>query len=99
MLSRALVTLIYSYQKVSILIKISLPKKWRIRSFSGPYFPALGLNTERYSVSLHIQSECGKTLARKTPNMDTFHAMFSVNPQFDNFRLFHSSMILLVLLF
>ena len=22
----------------------------RIRSFSGPYFPALGLNTERYSV-------------------------------------------------
>ena len=29
-----------------------------IRSFSGPYFPAFGLNMERYSVSLRIQSEC-----------------------------------------
>ena len=28
--------------------------------FSGPYFPAFGLNTERYGVSLRIQSECGK---------------------------------------
>ena len=25
-------------------------KSVRIRSFSGPYFPAFGLNTERYSV-------------------------------------------------
>ena len=25
-----------------------------------PHFPAFGLNTERYSVSLRIQSECGK---------------------------------------
>ena len=32
----------------------------RTRSYSGPYFPAFGLNTERYSVSLRIQSECGK---------------------------------------
>ena len=32
----------------------------RIRSFSGPYFATFGPNTERYSVSLHIQSECGK---------------------------------------
>ena len=31
----------------------------RIRSFSGPYFPAFGL-TERYGVSLRIQFECGK---------------------------------------
>ena len=23
-----------------------------------PHFPTLGLNTERYGVSLHIQSEC-----------------------------------------
>ena len=28
--------------------------------FSGLYFPAFGLNTERYSVSLRIQSECRK---------------------------------------
>ena len=28
--------------------------------FSGPYFPAFGQNTDRYGVSLRIQSECGK---------------------------------------
>ena len=27
---------------------------------SHPYFPAFGLNTERYEVFLRIQSECGK---------------------------------------
>ena len=32
-------------------------KSVRIRSFSGPYFPAFGLSTERYSASLRIQSE------------------------------------------
>ena len=47
-------------------------KSVRIRSFSGPYFPALGLNTEGYSVSLHIQVKCAKTRTKKTPNMDTF---------------------------
>ena len=39
------------------------------------YFLAFGLNTERYLVSLHIQSECGKIRTRKTPNMDTFYAV------------------------
>ena len=29
----------------------------RIQSFSGPYFPAFGLNTERYYISLGIQFE------------------------------------------
>ena len=33
--------------------------------FSGPYFPAFGLNTERYFVPLRIQSECGKLRTRK----------------------------------
>ena len=31
---------------------------------SGPYFPVLGLNTEKYFVSLCIQSECGKIRTR-----------------------------------
>ena len=31
---------------------------------SGLYFPAFGLNTDRYSVSAHIQSECGKVRTR-----------------------------------
>ena len=50
-------------------------KSVRIRSFSCPYFPAFGLNTERYEVSLRIQSECRKTRTRKTPNTDTFYAV------------------------
>ena len=33
--------------------------------FSGPYFPAFGLITERYEVSLRIQSECRKIQTRK----------------------------------
>ena len=33
--------------------------------FSGPYFPAFGLNTVRYSASLHLQSKCRKIRTRK----------------------------------
>ena len=59
-------------------------KSARIWRFYGPYFPAFGLNTERYGVSLRIQFECGKIRTRKTPNTDTFIAVqvllvFSVN--------------------
>ena len=50
-------------------------KSVRIQSFYGPYFPAFGLNTDTYSVSLHFQSKCGKIRTRKTPNTDTFHAL------------------------
>ena len=45
-------------------------KSVRIRNYSGPYFPAFGLNTERYT-----QSECGKTRIRITPNKDTLYAV------------------------
>ena len=50
-------------------------KSVRIRCFSEPYFPAFGLNTERYFVSLRIYSEIGKIRTRKTPNKVTFHAV------------------------
>ena len=40
-------------------------KSVRIRSYSGPYFTAFGLNMERYEVMW----------TRITPNMDTFHAV------------------------
>ena len=50
-------------------------KSVRIRSYSGLHFPAFGLNTERYEVSLCIQSECGKMRTRITPNTDNFHAV------------------------
>ena len=39
------------------------------------FFPTFGLNTERYGVSLCIQSECGKIRTGKTPNTDTFHTV------------------------
>ena len=35
-------------------------KSVSIWSYSRPHFPAFRLNTERYSVFLDIQSECGK---------------------------------------
>ena len=50
-------------------------KSVHIRSYSGPHFPAFGLNTERYGVSLRIQSECGKMRTRITPTTDTLHAV------------------------
>ena len=46
-----------------------------IWSYSGPHFPAFRLNTERHSVSVCIQCECGKMRVRITPNTDTFHSV------------------------
>ena len=45
-------------------------KSVRIRSSSGPYFLA-------FELSLRNQSECRKMRTRKTPNMDTFHAVIT----------------------
>ena len=50
-------------------------KSVHIRSYSGPHFPAFGLNTQTYKVSLRIQSECEKVRTRITPNTDTFYAV------------------------
>ena len=49
-----------------------------IRSYSGPYFPAFGLNTERYGVSLRIHCECREIWTIITPNTDSFYAVFKV---------------------
>ena len=40
-------------------------KVFKYGVFSGPYFPVFGLNTERYFVSIRIQSKCGKIRTRK----------------------------------
>ena len=50
-------------------------KSVHIRSYSGPDFPALGLNIESYEVSLCIQSKCGKMRTRITLNTDIFYAV------------------------
>ena len=52
-------------------------KSGHIRSFFDRYFPAFGLNTERYSVFLRIQSNWGKIRTRETPNKGFFQAVFS----------------------
>ena len=46
-----------------------------IQSFSGPYFPTFGLNTECCSVYLRIYSEYWKRRIKKNPCTDTFHAV------------------------
>ena len=61
---------------VAVLSYFHCVKSVCVRSYSGPHFPAFRLNTERYGVSLRIQSECGKMWTRITPNSDTSHAVF-----------------------
>ena len=58
--------------------------------FSGPYFPAFELNTERCGVSLRIQFECGEIRTKKTPYLDTFFALSSIVTM----KHFHSNFIL-----
>ena len=68
----------YICSKVFVLcLKFTLNcvKRVHIRSFSDTYFPAFGLNTDRYSVSLYIQSKCRKIRTRITPSTNTFHAV------------------------
>ena len=50
-------------------------KSVHICSHSGPYFPAFGLNTERYLVSPRIHPKCGKIRTRITQNTNTSHAV------------------------
>ena len=46
-----------------------------IRGYFGPHFPIFELNTERYGVSLRIQSECGKMRTRIIWNTDTYYTV------------------------
>ena len=48
--------------------------------FSGPYFPAFELTTERYGVSLRIQSKCGKIQTRKKLRIWTLFTQFKSSP-------------------
>ena len=54
---------------------VSCLKIVRIQKFSGPHFPAFGLNMEIYSVNLLIQSKREKYGPKKTPNTDTFYTV------------------------
>ena len=50
-------------------------KSVRIQIYSGQHFLPFGLNTERHSVPLRIQSECGKMRTRITRNTETFYVV------------------------
>ena len=79
----------FTQSKVTYLLNVSVfkgllqslthcVKSVRIRSYSGPHYPTFRLNTERYEVSLRINSECGKIRTRITPNTDTFCAVYYI---------------------
>ena len=64
--------------KFAIIIQ-NTDTTWKVSQygvFSGLYFPAFGLNTDRHSVSFRIQSEYGKIRTTKTPYLDYFHAVW-----------------------
>ena len=65
----------YMQKSFSIAWKVS---KYGV--FSDSYFPAIGLNTEIYSVKLRIQSECGKIRTRK--NSVFWHFLCIVHRKF-----------------
>ena len=51
---------------------------WKVSKYgviSGLYFPAFGLNAERYFAPLRVQPECGKYGPEITRYLDTFHVV------------------------
>ena len=69
---------LYRYTMYSSFSFILCVKRVFIRSYSGPSFLAFGLNMERNSVSLRIQSECGKMRTRITLNTENFYAVIPI---------------------
>ena len=66
---------IFSGQNIPVYRLKHCVKSARIWSYSGLHFPALGLDTNKCSVPLRIQSECVKMWTRITLNTDTFYAV------------------------
>ena len=68
-------------------------KRVSIRSYSGQHFPAFGLNTERYGVSLRVHIQCEKMWTRITPNTDTCYAVMAIALFYRRFRRRHSTLV------
>ena len=68
----------------------------RIWNYSGPHFPAFGLNTERCGVYLRIQFANGKIQTRITPNTDAFHAVLNVKICYNDKTFANSSFMFLI---
>ena len=56
--------------------KVSLREKYPYLEFFWSVFTRIKTESRDIRISLHIQSEWGKMRARKTPNRDTFHALY-----------------------
>ena len=75
----------YSFQSINCLpfckrVSQHCLKSVQIRSFSDPYFPVFGLNTDIYGVNLgNFSPNLGKYGLEKTPYLDTFHAVQYTN--------------------
>ena len=66
-------------------------KSVQIRSFFWSVFSRICTGSERYSISLRIQSECGKIRSRKIPYLDTFHAVKKHTHHFNSLKItFHN---------
>ena len=63
------------YMTYKVYIYIHCVKSVFIRGYSGPDFPAFGLNAERYSISFRIHFKCGKMRTKIIPSTDTFYAV------------------------
>ena len=78
-LKKIVYTLNFFQEKISWnqqkLSHTTLRKKSPYSELLWSVFSAFGLNTERYAVSLGIQSECRKIRTRITPNTDAFYVV------------------------
>ena len=81
-------------QKIKAALRLgTLREVSKYRVFSGPYFPAFGLNTERYELSLRIRSKCGKIRTRK----NSVFGHFSHNGSFNQYWNYHTHKSVLIL--
>ena len=65
------------FEFLTFFLVSQIVKSVRIRSSSGPYFPAFGLNMERYLDLSACTPNPGKKRTRITPNTDTFFLLVS----------------------
>ena len=88
-------------QALSMLPVVFTCTAWKMSKYEvifGPYFPAFGLNTERYSV---FSPNAGIYGPEITPYLDTFHAvlvLFScITPCHINKEIFHDPLKLIMI--
>ena len=69
-----------NYGRITQTLRIKCPSS----EFFGTYFPAFELNTENHFENLRFQSNYEKIQTRKTPKMDPFYAIESIELKLQN---------------